>query len=136
MFGLKMRAIMRRDLLKLSRNPITLVSVILMPIVYLVIIGNSFPGQLKHLSLVVVSQDHGHYGRRMVEKLLALQAGPKTVDVTFESDLGAAIDEVRNGTLQGRRRHPARVQPNVRRGPRRANRSVHRQRRYRQLGHA
>ena len=97
MFGLKFLAIMRRDLKKLTRNPITLVSVILMPIVYLVIIGNSFQGQLKHLPIVVVEQDHGLYARRIVEQLLALQAGPKTVDVTFESDPGSAVDEVRDG---------------------------------------
>ena len=59
MFGLKFLAIMRRDLKKLTRNPITLISVILMPIVYLVIIGNSFQGQLKHLPIVVVEQDTG-----------------------------------------------------------------------------
>ena len=93
MFGLKFLAIMRRDLKKLTRNPITLISVILMPIVYLVIIGNSFQGQLKHLPIVVVEQDHGLYARRVVEQLLALQAGPKTVDVTFESDPEAIVDE-------------------------------------------
>ena len=101
MFGLKFLAIMRRDLKKLTRNPITLVSVILMPIVYLVIIGNSFQGQLRHLPIVVVEQDHGLYARRIVEQLLALQAGPKTVDVSFESDPGFAIDEVRDGRFKG-----------------------------------
>jgi len=101
MFGLKFLAIMRRDLKKLTRNPITLVSVILMPIVYLVIIGNSFQGQLRHLPIVVVEQDHGLYARRIVEQLLALQAGPKTVDVTFESDPAYAIDEVRDGRFKG-----------------------------------
>ncbi len=101
MFGLKFLAIMRRDLKKLTRNPITLISVILMPIVYLVIIGNSFQGQLRHLPIVVVEQDHGLYARRIVEQLLALQAGPKTVDVTFESDPGYAIDEVRDGRFKG-----------------------------------
>ncbi len=101
MFGLKFLAIMRRDLKKLSRNPITLVSVILMPIVYLVIIGNSFQGQLKHLPIVVVEQDHGLYARRIVEQLLALQAGPKTVDVTFETDPGSAVNEVRDGIYKG-----------------------------------
>jgi ABC-2 type transport system permease protein len=101
MFGLKFLAIMRRDLKKLTRNPITLISVILMPIVYLVIIGNSFQGQLKHLPVVIVEQDHGIYARRIVEQLLALQAGPKTVDVTFESDPGFAIDEVRDGRFKG-----------------------------------
>ena len=101
MFGLKFLAIMRRDLKKLTRNPITLISVILMPIVYLVIIGNSFQGQLKHLPIVVVEQDHGLYARRIVEQLLALQAGPKTVDVTFENDPGSAVDGVRDGLYKG-----------------------------------
>ena len=72
-----------------------------MPIVYLVIIGNSFQGQLKHLPIVVVEQDHGLYARRIVEQLLALQAGPKTVDITFENDPGHAIDEVRDGLFKG-----------------------------------
>src|SRR5271170_4215362 len=101
MFGLKFLAIMRRDLKKLTRNPITLISVILMPIVYLVIIGNSFQGQLKHLPVVVVDQDQGLYARRIVEQLLALQAGPKTVDLTFESDPGDAVGEVRDGRYKG-----------------------------------
>ena len=98
--NMKMWAIMRRDLLKLSRNPLTLLSTILMPIVYLVIIGNSFNGNLKHLSLAVVSQDHGDYGRRMVEKLQALEAGPKTVTLSYVNDLGEAIGDVRNGTYK------------------------------------
>ncbi|HXN87102.1 MAG TPA: ABC transporter permease [Candidatus Binataceae bacterium] len=94
---MKMWAIMRRDLLKLSRNPLTLLSTILMPIVYLVIIGNSFNGNLKHLSLAVVSQDHGEYGRRMVEKLQALEAGPKTLTLSYVDNLGDAVDQVRKG---------------------------------------
>ncbi|HYL58887.1 MAG TPA: ABC transporter permease [Candidatus Acidoferrales bacterium] len=101
MFGLKFLAIMRRDLKKLTRNPITLISVILMPIVYLVIIGNSFQGQLKHLPIAIVAQDHGLYSRRLVEQLLALQAGPKTVDITFESDPGYAMNAVRDGRFKG-----------------------------------
>src|SRR5260370_28382120 len=101
MFGLKFLAIMRRDLKKLTRNPITLVSVILMPIVYLVIIGNSFQGHVKALPIVIVEQDHGLYARRIVEQLLGLQAGPKTVDVTFESNPGSAVDEVRDGLYKG-----------------------------------
>src|SRR5882757_4840786 len=101
MFGLKFLAIMRRDLKKLTRNPITLISTILMPIVYLVIIGNSFQGQLKHLPVIIVQQDQGIYARRIVEQMLALQAGPKTVDLTFESNVGEAIDDARDGRYKG-----------------------------------
>jgi ABC-2 type transport system permease protein len=94
-------AIMRRDLKKLMRNPLTLVSVVLMPIVYLVIIGNSFEGTLTHLPLAVVAQDHGLFARRMIEQLLALQAGPKTVKLTFLTDPGAAVQDVRDGIYKG-----------------------------------
>lgn len=98
---MKTFAIMRRDLLKLMRNPLTLLSTILMPIIYLVIIGNSFQGQLKHLPVAVVAQDHGEYSRRVVEQMLALQAGPKTLELTFMSDPGAAIADVRDGEFKG-----------------------------------
>ena len=52
-------AIMRRDLLKISRNPLTIFTSVLLPIIYLVIFGNSFQGVLKHLPIVIVSQDNG-----------------------------------------------------------------------------
>ncbi|HUY28077.1 MAG TPA: ABC transporter permease [Candidatus Binataceae bacterium] len=98
---MKTFAIMRRDLLKLMRNPLTLLSTVVMPIIYLVIMGNSFQGQLKHLPVAVVAQDHGEYARRVVEQLLALQAGPKTFQLTFMNDPGQAIAAVRNGEFKG-----------------------------------
>lgn len=94
---MRLWAIMRRDLLKLGRNPLTLLSTVLMPIVYLVIIGNSFQGTLKHLPLAVVVQDRGVYAIRMMERLQALQAGPKTIQITYMDNPGAAMREVRNG---------------------------------------
>jgi ABC-2 type transport system permease protein len=98
---MKAWAVMRRDLRKQSRNPMTLVTSVLMPIVYLVIIGNAFQGQLKHLSLAVVSQDSGPYGRRVVEQLQALEAGPKTLNLSYLTDAGAAIAAVREGRYKG-----------------------------------
>ena len=35
-------AVMRRDLIKLSRNPLTIVTSVMLPIIYLIIFGNSF----------------------------------------------------------------------------------------------
>jgi ABC-2 type transport system permease protein len=90
-------AVMRRDLLKLLRNPLTLMTVVLMPIVYLVVIGNSFNGQLKNLPIAVVNQDGGVYGRRVVERLQALEAGPKTVALTVLDDPARAVAATRNG---------------------------------------
>lgn len=94
---MKLWAIMRRDLLKLMRNPLTLLSTVLMPVVYLIIIGNSFQGTLRNLPLVVVNQDNGIYATRMMERLQALQAGPKTIRVTYMNNPGLAVNDVRNG---------------------------------------
>jgi len=110
---MKTLAIMRRDLLKLRRNPLTLLSTVLMPIIYLVIIGNSFQGELKHLPVVVVVQDHGEYSRRVVEQMLALQAGPKTLDVSFAADPGEAVEAVRTGRFKGAIIIPPRFSHNV-----------------------
>jgi len=98
---MKMWAIMRRDLRKYMRNPMTIMTSVLMPIVYLVIIGNSFQGQLKHLPVAVVSEDGGVYARRLLEQLQALSVGPKTIVLTYLSDPRIAIDGVRDGKYKG-----------------------------------
>ena len=94
-------AITERDLRRFSRNPIVLIASILMPLVYLVIMGNSFQGELKHLPIVVVDQDNGPYARRMLELLQAIQDGPHTLDMTRSSDQRAAIEGVKNGFYKG-----------------------------------
>ncbi len=90
-------AIMRRDLIKLSKSPALIVTSVVMPILFLLIFGNSLEGQLKHLPLVIVNQDHGHYALRVMEKMQALAAGPKTIDLTYMSNPGRALDDVRDG---------------------------------------
>src|SRR6202158_1508584 len=90
-------SIMRRDLLKLGRNPLTVFTSILLPIIYLVIFGNSFQGVLKHLPIVIVSQDDGAFGVRVMEQMQALAAGPKTVSISYAHDTARALDEVRDG---------------------------------------
>jgi ABC-2 type transport system permease protein len=97
---MKTWAIMRRDLLKLMRNPLTIVTTVLLPIIYLVIFGSSFQGVLKHLPVVVVGQDDGKYGLRVMERMQALGAGPKYITVTYMHDPGEAIEQVRNGRFK------------------------------------
>ncbi len=98
---MKVWAVMRRDLLKQSRNPMTIITAVLMPIVYLVIMGNAFHGVLTNLPLAVVSQDNGPYGRRVVEQLQALEAGPRTLNLSYLSDPASAIQAVRDGRYKG-----------------------------------
>src|SRR6202162_1078055 len=93
-------SIMRRDLLKLGRNPLTVFTSVLLPIIYLVIFGNSFQGVLKHLPMVIVNQDNGPYAIRVMEQMQALAAGPKTISIVYQSDAGAALQAVRDGIFK------------------------------------
>src|SRR5216684_8021957 len=93
-------SIMRRDLLKLGRNPLTVFTSVLLPIIYLVVFGNSFQGVLKHLPIVIVSQDSGPFAVRVMEQMQALAAGPKYVTITYDHDPAHALREVRNGRFK------------------------------------
>jgi ABC-2 type transport system permease protein len=93
-------AVMRRDLLKMSRNPITIITSVLLPIIYLVIFGNSFQGVLKHLPIVIVSQDSGPYAVRVLEQMQALAAGPKYITITYDHDAAHALRGVRDGRFK------------------------------------
>ena len=52
---IRLLAVIERDLKKFRRNPVVLAMSILMPIIYLLILGNSFQGKLTSLPVVVVS---------------------------------------------------------------------------------
>lgn len=93
----RLLAVIERDLKKFKRNPTVLAMSILMPIIYLVILGNSFQGKLQELPIVVVNQDSGPYARRIMENLRAVEAGPHTITILSTADDREAIDGVRKG---------------------------------------
>ncbi|HAG50145.1 MAG TPA: hypothetical protein DCL42_02235 [Deltaproteobacteria bacterium] len=94
-------AVLERDLRRFLRNPIVIAMSIVMPILYLVILGNSFQGELKNLSIAVVDMDNGPYSHRVVELLHALEAGPKTIKMYHLSDQGIALENLKQGLLKG-----------------------------------
>ncbi|MBI5183990.1 MAG: ABC transporter permease [Nitrospinae bacterium] len=90
-------AVFQRDLIKFFRNPIIIFVSILMPLLYLIILGNSFQGKLNHIPFVVVDQDNGYYSLRIRESLEALSAGPKIFKIAYMSDPVKAIQQVKMG---------------------------------------
>jgi len=94
---IRLLAVIERDLKKFRRNPVVLAMSILMPIIYLVILGNSFQGKLKGLPVAVVSQDTGPFAKRVVENMRAIQAGPETFKVLSLSDPKGAVEGVKRG---------------------------------------
>jgi len=90
-------ALLERDLRKFIRNPFVVAVSIAMPIVYLIIMGSSFQGELKKLSLAVVDQDHGEYSRRVIDNLRAVQQGAGSVRVLTLADKEAAMSGLEAG---------------------------------------
>jgi ABC-2 type transport system permease protein len=97
---IKLLAVIERDMKKFMRNPVVILMSLLMPLLYLVILGNSFQGKFKGLPIVVVNQDPGTYATRIIENLRALEAGPKTFKLLELEDQGLAVEGVRNGTYK------------------------------------
>jgi ABC-2 type transport system permease protein len=94
---IRLLAVIERDLKKFRRNPVVLAMSIMLPIIYLVILGNSFQGKLQGLPLMIVNQDTGPYSRRLLDNLKAVADGPKTFTILSAMDENTALKGVRKG---------------------------------------
>lgn len=93
-------AILERDLRKFIRNPLVVAMSLLMPIIYLVILGNSFQGELKRLPVALVDLDNGPYSRKAAALLRAVEAGPATIEISTVADMGFAMQGLREGVFK------------------------------------
>ena len=91
-------AVIQRDLLKFKRNPVVIAVSVIMPLIYLVILGNAFQGKLTKLPMAVVDLDPGPSSRRLMENLRALETGAKTLTITTMKDQKEAIEAVREAS--------------------------------------
>ncbi len=94
-------AIIERELRRFRRSPVLIVMALFMPIVQLVILGYAFGGNVKHLKLAIVDQDHGVPAVRVRELASAAASGAHTIDIIDYADQGQAIDDLRNGRVNG-----------------------------------
>lgn len=98
---IRLFAVVERDLRRFIRNPLVVLSSVIMPLLYLIILGSSFQGELKNLPLAVVNMDNGPYASRVISLLHALEAGPKTVRIFMENDQVRAVEGVKGGRYKG-----------------------------------
>jgi ABC-2 type transport system permease protein len=94
-------AIVERELRRFRRSPTLIVVSLVFPVVQLVVLGYAFGGNVKHLKLAVVDQDHGVPAVRVREMAGALAAGAKTVDTVEYADPGRALRDLRDGRVNG-----------------------------------
>jgi ABC-2 type transport system permease protein len=71
------------------------------PFLQLIVLGYAFGGNVKHLVLAVVDQDHGMPAIRVRELAGALSAGTATVDLVEYADPGRALSDLRVGRVNG-----------------------------------
>ena len=94
-------AIIERELRRFRRSPVMIVMALFMPIVQLVILGYAFGGNVKHLKLAIVDQDHSVPSVRVRELASAASSGAHTIDIIDYADQGQAISDLRNGRVNG-----------------------------------
>ncbi len=94
-------AIIERELRRFRRSPILIVVSMIFPLVQLVVLGYAFGGTVKHLRIGVVDQDRSLPAVRVRELANAVAAGPQTYDLIDYGDQGRALDDLRNGRING-----------------------------------
>jgi ABC-2 type transport system permease protein len=96
-----MWAIVERELRRFRRSPILIVVSMIFPLCQLVILGYAFGGNVKHLKVAVVDQDHGLPAVKIRELAQAASSGARTIDLIDYADEGQAVVDLRNGRVNG-----------------------------------
>lgn len=94
-------AIIERELRRFRRSPTLIVVSLVFPVVQLVVLGYAFGGNVRHLEVGLVDQDHGVPAVRIRELCGAVAATARTFDTIVYSDQGQALADLREGRLNG-----------------------------------
>src|SRR5216117_3672453 len=94
-------AIIEREMRRFKRSPILIVISMVFPLVQLVVLGYAFGGNVKHLKIAVVDQDGGLPAVHVRELAMAVAGGSKTFDTVQYADQGQAVQDLRNGRING-----------------------------------
>ncbi len=94
-------AIIERDLRRFRRSPTLIVVSMIMPLVQLVVLGHAFGGKVKNLEIGVVDQDHGLPAVKLREMFQAVAANARTFDTIPYSEQASALEDLRNGRING-----------------------------------
>jgi ABC-2 type transport system permease protein len=97
----RMWAIIERDLRRFRKSPMLIVMSLFMPLLQLVILGHAFGGQVKHLRVGLVDQDHGVPALKLQELGNAVSSGAETFEWVRFEDGNGAMSALRDGQVNG-----------------------------------
>src|SRR6266536_1549437 len=97
----RMMAIVEREMRKFFRSPALMLASMIFPLVQLIILGNAFGGKIHDARVAIVDQDGGTQALRIREAFDSVRANIRTfVPIYYDSDK-QAMEDVRNGKLEG-----------------------------------
>src|SRR5215510_707806 len=94
-------AIVEREMRRFRRSPMLIVMSMIFPLLQLIVLGYAFGGNVKHLRLAIVDQDHGVPAVKIRELAGAVSSGARTLDLIEYADPGRALADLRNGIVNG-----------------------------------
>jgi ABC-2 type transport system permease protein len=94
-------AIVEREMRKFFRSPALMMASMIFPLVQLIVLGNAFGGKIRDAKLGLVDQDKGTQALKIREAFDSVRANMRTFEPLYYNDPKTAMDDVRNGKIQG-----------------------------------
>jgi ABC-2 type transport system permease protein len=97
----RMMAIIEREMRKFFRSPALMLASMIFPLVQLIVLGNAFGGKIRDAKLGLVDEDGGTQALKIREAFDSVRANMRTFSPVFYHDEKQAMEDVRNGKIQG-----------------------------------
>src|SRR5438309_2395272 len=97
----RMMAIIEREMRKFFRSPALMMASMIFPLVQLIVLGNAFGGKIRDAKLGIVDQDGGTQALKIREAFDSVRANIRTFVPIYYNDDRKAMEDVRNGKIQG-----------------------------------
>jgi len=94
-------AIVEREMRKFFRSPALMMASMIFPLVQLIVLGNAFGGKIRDAKLGLVDQDGGTQALKIREAFDSVRSNMRTFVPVYYNDPKTAMDDVRNGKIQG-----------------------------------
>ena len=97
----RMMAIVEREMRKFFRSPALMLVAMIFPLVQLIVLGNAFGGKIRDAKLGLVDQDGGTQALKIREAFDSARPNMRTFQPVYYTDERKAVQDVRNGKIQG-----------------------------------
>ena len=99
--ALGIAAIGQRAFLTLWRQPVLVISTMIFPVIYLIVLGNAMNRPLRNVPLAVVDEAGNAWASECRRGVLALETGRGLVAAAFLADRAEALEGLRQGRYRG-----------------------------------